>query len=230
MAAECNSCGVRLTFKAHHFYRGQDLCPTCLKSIEAQEQGAAPQESYAGTPAGPDWRVGLTSLGVLLGGLIGIVTRPSVFLVGQLPLPVVLTRGALLSGMDQILVPAAQSSFNHVVLCSLGGAIVGLVAGLFHWSANSRHGDVTAGTPVPDDGSLRRPPRADDEVLDNDAVLSMIGAGLGEDVIIEKIKHSKSRFALSTTDLTGLKTRGVSDRIMGRMIENQSRREGAPQS
>ena len=39
MAVVCNSCGAELGFKAHHFYRGQDLCPICLKSIEAAVGG-----------------------------------------------------------------------------------------------------------------------------------------------------------------------------------------------
>ena len=224
MAVVCNSCGAELGFKAHHFYRGQDLCPICLKSIEAEDRKATPQGSNAGGLPHPDWRGGLSCLGCLLGALIGILTRPSLFLLGQLPIPVVLSRGATLSGIDQILVPAAQSSFNHVVLWSVVGAVVGLAAGLVHWSANSEHSDRLESASAHGDSYLRPPSTAAHEVLDNDAILSMIDAGLGDDVIVDKIKRSQSLFALSTTHVTNLKTQGVSDRLIATMIETQSQR------
>ena len=70
-------------------------------------------------------------VGFVLGGMVGFVLRPSVFLVGQLPLGTVLTRGANLSGLDQLLVAAAQSSFNMMIVVALVGAAVGAGIGAF---------------------------------------------------------------------------------------------------
>jgi hypothetical protein len=72
--------------------------------------------------------------------------------------------------------------------------------------------------------TLIAPPTADEEVLNNDAVLSMIAAELGEDLIVDKIKYSRCSFALSSADLAQLKRRGASDRIISSMLENQARR------
>ena len=64
----------------------------------------------------------LYMLGALAGGYIGFVMRPAVFLVGQLPFSVVVTRGTTLEGLTAVLIPAAQQSFNYMVL----GFLVGL--------------------------------------------------------------------------------------------------------
>jgi hypothetical protein len=68
----------------------------------------------------------LLVIGLLLGGFIGFMMRPSVVLIGQLPFGTVLMRGSDLSGLDQLLVPTAQHSFNVMVI----GAIVGGASGL----------------------------------------------------------------------------------------------------
>ena len=66
--------------------------------------------------------------GALLGATIGFVTRPSAFLVGQLPLGTVLSRGSNLQGLDQLLVSTAQSSFNQMVLFAVIGGVIGFFA------------------------------------------------------------------------------------------------------
>ncbi len=68
-------------------------------------------------------------IGFFIGGLIGFLFRPSAFLIGQLPFDVVITRGANLKGMDQVLIPLAQSSFNNMIAISLIGALIGIAAG-----------------------------------------------------------------------------------------------------
>lgn len=68
---------------------------------------------------------GLVLLGLALGGFVGFLLRPSAMLVGQLPFETVVSRGANLQGLDKILVPTAQMSFNVMVV----GAIIGAVAG-----------------------------------------------------------------------------------------------------
>ena len=67
----------------------------------------------------------MLAIGILVGGFLGFLMRPSVFLIGQLPFGTVITRGSALSGIDQLLVPTAQQSFNVMVLGALIGAAVG---------------------------------------------------------------------------------------------------------
>lgn len=59
--------------------------------------------------------------GFLLGSVTGYLLRPSVPVVGQLPLKTVITRGTELKGFETMLVPYAETSFNYI----LAGAIMG---------------------------------------------------------------------------------------------------------
>ena len=63
--------------------------------------------------------------GALLGGSLAFVLRPTNPLVGQLPLGTVITRGAFLEGMDRLIVPLAEYSFNMM----LAGLVAGAAAG-----------------------------------------------------------------------------------------------------
>jgi len=54
----------------------------------------------------------LAFAGLLVGLAGGLLTRPSVPLLGQLPIETVLTRGAALQGMDMLLKSTAEQSFN----------------------------------------------------------------------------------------------------------------------
>ena len=65
--------------------------------------------------------------GVAVGGLVGFLLRPSVPLMGQLPFITVITRGANLRGLDQLLTGYARTSFNYLVAGILVGAVVGLI-------------------------------------------------------------------------------------------------------
>lgn len=56
------------------------------------------------------------------------------------------------------------------------------------------------------------------ETLNNDSVLSLLNAGLGDDVVIAKIKSSDSNFELSTDTVIALKQRGVSGPVLATMI------------
>jgi hypothetical protein len=73
--------------------------------------------------------VPLCVIGFFIGGLIGFLYRSSAFLIGQLPFDVVITRGANLKGVDQVLIPLAQSSFNNMIAIALIGALIGIAAG-----------------------------------------------------------------------------------------------------
>lgn len=74
--------------------------------------------------------VKLGIVGFIAGGVLGFLYRPSAILIGQLPIDVVITRGANLKGVDQVLIPLAQSSFNNMVAIAVVGAVIGIVAGL----------------------------------------------------------------------------------------------------
>jgi hypothetical protein len=72
----------------------------------------------------------LALAGLLIGGVVGFLLRPSVPLLGQLPFTTVITRGANLRGLDQLLLGYARSSFNYLVAGMLLGAVVGLIASI----------------------------------------------------------------------------------------------------
>lgn len=72
-----------------------------------------------------------TVAGLLVGAFIGFLLRPSAMLIGQLPFTVVMTRGANLEGLDEMLVPLAQTSFNYMLVGGVVGALVGLVGPRF---------------------------------------------------------------------------------------------------
>src|ERR1700683_5328842 len=103
----CVGCGKEIL-------QGVNFCSAC----------GAPAPSQA--PASPTFaNVGASALGIdaplwlfcvvggMLGGIIGYLTRPSALLVGQLPFGTVITGGAGLQGLDQLLAPVAQQSFNQ---------------------------------------------------------------------------------------------------------------------
>src|SRR5262245_2921232 len=69
--------------------------------------------------------------GILLGAIVGFLLRPSVPIVGQLPFDMVITRGANLQGMGEVLRPAAERSFNYMLVGAIVGAVgLGIAAGL----------------------------------------------------------------------------------------------------
>lgn len=70
--------------------------------------------------------LGIGGIGLLVGGFIGFLSRPSGVLAGKLPFFHVLTRGATYEGVDQVLINLAQESFNVMLI----GAIVGMAAGI----------------------------------------------------------------------------------------------------
>jgi hypothetical protein len=69
-------------------------------------------------------------VGFLAGGVIGFLYRPSVIIIGQLPFDVIITRGANLKGVDQVLIPIAQTSFNNMMAIAVIGAVIGIIVGL----------------------------------------------------------------------------------------------------
>ena len=59
----------------------------------------------------------------------------------------------------------------------------------------------------------------DAETLDNDAVVKLVAAGLGEELILTKMKYSRCVFALSSSDLAELKQKGISDHLIAEMFQ-----------
>lgn len=66
-------------------------------------------------------------LGILVGGYIGFLLRPSLMLVGQLPFKKVIFAGINLKGVDQLFVKTAQTSFLYMALGAVGGLVMGLI-------------------------------------------------------------------------------------------------------
>lgn len=61
------------------------------------------------------------------------------------------------------------------------------------------------------------------EVLTNDTVVALAGAGLGEQTIVAKVKASPSTFDTSAAKLIALKRQGISDAVIAAMVEASSR-------
>jgi hypothetical protein len=64
-------------------------------------------------------------VGMLLGGTVAFLLRPSAPLIGQLPFDKVITRGAFLEGLDRLLIPTAQTSFNYLIVGLIVGGVLG---------------------------------------------------------------------------------------------------------
>jgi len=120
----CVGCGTEIP-------QGVNFCSGCGT--------AAPSQVPVSAPASPGVLLGTAGnitplwlfcvIGGMLGGIIGYLSRPSALLVGQLPFGTVITGGAGLQGLDQLLVPVAQQSLNQMLTWTLIGAVLGGVAG-----------------------------------------------------------------------------------------------------
>jgi hypothetical protein len=60
------------------------------------------------------------------------------------------------------------------------------------------------------------------EPLTNEDVIRLNKAGLGESVIIEKMKATPCAYKLGTADLVALKLAGISDTLISAMLEDMS--------
>lgn len=120
----CATCGAKVP-------DGTIFCGQCGQALVATQSPvttataapftAPPQVSTSRPSASPRTKL-MLAIGFFVGGFIGFLMRPSVLLIGQLPFGTVVTRGSALSGIDQLLVPTAQQSFNVMMLGALIGA------------------------------------------------------------------------------------------------------------
>jgi hypothetical protein len=92
--------------------------------------------------------VGYAGVGAVVGAILGYLFRPSVPLIGQLPFITVLTRGANLTGMDLIVRPVAEESFNYLVI---GAIVCGAIMAVMRYMMlqNATKQTVSASTAPP---------------------------------------------------------------------------------
>ncbi len=60
------------------------------------------------------------------------------------------------------------------------------------------------------------------EVLNNDSIVKLVRAGLGEDTIVSIVKTQPGKFSLSAEDVISLKNAGVSEKIISAMLAKSS--------
>ncbi len=70
---------------------------------------------------------------------------------------------------------------------------------------------------------------AGENSLTNDAIVKMVGAGIGEDVIIAMIKSEPGRYNLTADSIIALHKADVSDRILAAMLGKESLASAAPE-
>jgi hypothetical protein len=166
------------------------LCIPPFSLLSAQSQAAQP-----GMPAG------VTSVPYVYKGQSYEIRllRGQLFLVAQNGLPVVMyVRGtARPIGND----PAAVSLAEEAVKAYQAGTPSGVAGGA-----------GTAGPPSA--GTASSSPTG----LTVDGVISLVGAGISDDLIIAKIQKSGQTFDLSTDDMVRLKKAGASDTVMKAMM------------
>jgi hypothetical protein len=63
------------------------------------------------------------------------------------------------------------------------------------------------------------------QILDNDAILKLVKAGLSQNIILGMVKNQPGKYSTSADDVINLKTAGVSDPIISAMVEKGA---GAP--
>lgn len=116
------------------------FCSQCGHTVPTAGPAAIPDRPVASaTSVTTTDRTNRTMLlavaGLILGGFVSFLMRPSAMLIGQLPFATVIPRGSMLSGIDLLLVPSAQASFNAMAI----GAIIGTIAGLVASRSTGRH-------------------------------------------------------------------------------------------
>ena len=113
--------------------------------------------------------------------------------------------------------PAIPMSRRNPLLCYLL-LLLGICIFPFHATAQQPH---TVDAPQAVDGPLTA---AKAPAMDNDSVIKMAKAGLGDDLIIETINTQPGQYLTDADSLVKLKTANVSDRVITAMI-NKSRRQ-----
>lgn len=129
----CQKCGKEYEV-AFSGWMNKAVCEDCFKEQSAERPASQNVQKTDSPPAqtsgsGASLILSIGTGGAFAGGLVGFLLRPANMLLGQLPLETVITRGANLRGLDQLLVPLAQKSFNITMAGLVIGAILGLGLG-----------------------------------------------------------------------------------------------------
>lgn len=66
------------------------------------------------------------------------------------------------------------------------------------------------------------------QTLNNDSVIKLVKAGMGDDLIVNMINTQPSSFSTGTDDLISLKTAGASDKVISAMVLKSSAASSAP--
>lgn len=130
----CSRCGAEVP-------RHVKFCGQCGQTVSvAEPAGTAASSAAPAETLTRDSQSNSTMLlvvgGCVVGGFIGFLMRPSAFLIGQLPLGTVITRGSMLSGLDMLLVPTAQASFNVMAIGLTVGAVLGGIVSYLRTNRN----------------------------------------------------------------------------------------------
>lgn len=128
------------------FWEAETACPSCGTALAT----GSTNQLVGGTIGFMENRAGEHALrwgaaGLVAGVVLGILSRPSYPLAGQLPIGIVLSRGAGLTGMDLLFKSAAEDSFNHVLIVTIIGMIAGAGLG---WYLGSRNTSATSPGPT----------------------------------------------------------------------------------
>ncbi len=66
------------------------------------------------------------------------------------------------------------------------------------------------------------------QAMDNAAVLKLQAAGLGDDLIVNTVTNSPGHYSMTTDDMIALKKAGISDKVMGAMMQKNAGVSAAP--
>ena len=146
----------------------------------------------------------LTVVGISLAGCVSSQGRPDYTASGAL------TGGAL----GAIIGSTAQDS-GHGAL--VGGAVGAVVGGLIgHGMDQAQEVQLKAQAPQ----TLER--LEQEQPLTVEDVQSLVKAGIGDDLLINQIRNSRTVYHLRTADIINLKKAGVSDKIIDFMINTRT--------
>jgi RNA polymerase subunit RPABC4/transcription elongation factor Spt4 len=128
------------------FWEAETVCPSCGTALAmgSTDQLVGGAIGFIEKRAG-EHALQWGAVGLVAGVLLGILSRPSYPLAGQMPIGVVLSRGAGLTGMDLLFKSAAEDSFNHVLIVTIIGIVAGAGLG---WYLGSRNASATSAGPV----------------------------------------------------------------------------------
>ena len=66
------------------------------------------------------------------------------------------------------------------------------------------------------------------ETLNNNSVIALVRAGLGNEAVIAKVKATEGKYDLSTDDLIALKTAGVPGDVIAAMLAASTKAQTPP--